>query len=263
MSGVVEAIALGTPILIPSVVFAKRRFDNGINAFDNNIAEGIGNIDICAGQALKGARATNEVSKAIETGTSASKSIKAMSAAELSQKGNGILGGIAKAIDSAKNSSQIFKGVCKVVQFTSENINPVIYTVGGIKVIGADKDDRLETAAEEGSAIFTMRVGEEAVSNTFGMTKMVRDKKTGKMVMQKREMNPYIKKFTDDVKTQLKKNESIVKFAKNNPALVKGCPALAVGILFPATSILCYSAGKKGAKAFLGTNESETNHAAA
>ena len=229
---------------------------------DSNVVESIGNLDLCAGQTLKGVRATNDMIKSIES--SASANIKSMNNANAVARGSRLLDGINCAVKSAEESSKFLKGVADVVKFTADNINPVIYTVAGIKVLGSKDDENpmIVTAAEEAGAIGTMRLGEELYSNSMGMPTQKFDKELKRFVSQEKPMNKHVEKFLNDTKRKLLSKEKVAEFAKSHENLLKTAPGIAKGTGFVLTSVLSYNLGDKACKKFLG-DEEKTEHQAA
>ena len=259
----VKAIALCSPIVACNFFgFAPRRLKRSIKAMDSNVAESIGNLDLCAGQTLKGIRATNDILKTTES--SAAETIKAMNNAEVAAKGSKILDGIAATVKNAEKSSKLLKGVSDVVRFTADHINPVIYTVAGFKVFGSKNDDEpmIVTGAEEAGAICTMRLGEELYSNTMGMPIQKFDKDLKRFVSKERPMNKHVETLLNDIKTKSLSSKKIAKFAKSHENLLKTAPGIAKGTGFVLTSIISYNLGDKAVKKFLDTEEN-TGHQAA
>ena len=257
----VRAIALSTPIIACNLFgFAPRRLKKSIDAVDSNIAESIGNLDLCAGQTLKGIRATNDIVKTAEP--SAAETIKSMNNAKSTAKGFKLFEGITNTIKNAEKSSKIIKGVSDVVKFTADNINPVIYTVGGIKVLGSKSDDKLDVAAHEAASIGLMRLGEEIYSNAMGMPIQKYDKDLKRFVSKERPMNKHVKKLINNAKKKILSKEKAVKFIKSHENLVKAAPGIAKGTGFALTSILSYKAGENLSNKILGEVETAEHQAA-
>lgn len=256
MTVAAEAIAIGVPVIASNAIFATRRFSRGVDAMDNNIFEGIGDIGLCAGQILKGFNALKDgLNEAIETASRTSthssvELIKNASASEAQSKNfANMLNRISKSADFAKQNGSLIGRVYSAVDKISDNINPVIYTIGGIKVLGAKKEDRLETAAVEASAITAMRIGEETYKKIFGW-------KTSKSEVKQSET---AKKVIDSIKTKVKNIDAVAKFAEKNSSLIKVAPKAAKGIFFAVTSVEGYKLGKKCAYRIIGKEEPKTN----
>ena len=117
------------PILCSNSIFTTRRTRNGADALSNgNPYVSLMNIDIAGGQVLKAADAVTSLAKD-------SNSIFA--------------NGIKCAEQSVRTLSQtdkIVSGIGKVLNFTANNINPIICATGAMKV--ATADDKKNAAIE-------------------------------------------------------------------------------------------------------------------
>ncbi|MCQ2739187.1 MAG: hypothetical protein MJ237_03040 [bacterium] len=230
----VKAIALLTPVIASNAVFAPRRFEKGVDAIDNGDAcYGIMNLDLAAGQTVKGIKATElELAKSVP---SAADSIEKLS----------------NSVHSAAGKSKLFGGLCKVVDFTLNNINPIIYLTSFIKFLFSD--DKRTTAAEEICGILTMRGFEEFINYYLGISKMKKDPVTKKYVSVAREAgyhkNPFAEKQINAIKDFCETKQLFGKIS------LKSAPGIAKGLLFAAGSIAGYKLGSWGGhKLFLNDN---------
>ena len=220
MTAAVELIALSTPIIASNAVFASRRASRGIDALDSNPVEAIGNIDIAAGQTLKGVRTAEAL--AASNGLSAAETIR--TASNTAVKTNNIW-------------NKIFGGLKTAVDFTSDNINKIIYMTGLIKVLGSK--NKKDSLVEEGTAITTMRLFEEATNRLIGMPYIT--KVNGKRLSQSREAllckNPFIAKQAAAFNDYCATKELF------NKVSLKGIPGILKGLTFVIASILGYKLG--------------------
>lgn len=222
MSPNIKALALFTPVVASNAVFAPRRISRSVDAMEEDKhLYGIMNLDIAAGQTLKGIKAGSHL-LAAENG----------SAADSIRKLNNNI----KALES---KSKLFKGASSIVDFTSRNINPIIYATGGVKVFTAEKKD--EAFTEELLGIGLMRCGEEITSDTLGMPSFKYNKATKTMESIRKDglykNNPFLKKQVKAFKDFCETKELFKKISlKSAPPIVKGC-------LFVGASIGSYKLG--------------------
>ena len=156
----IATIALFAPIIASNAVFSARRAKRGADAIEENPLFAIANFDIAAAQILKGGRAA----KAIAIATDPSLEIVNKGAREI--------------IKSTSVTSKALKGLSKILNFTADNINPIIVGAGAIKVLGSD--DKLDALARESTAL-TCMFGAEALAKSFvGMP--IIQKEGGKIV---------------------------------------------------------------------------------
>lgn len=237
MSAAVEAIALLTPIIASNAVFAPRRISRGMEAMDDNAVYGVMNLDIAAGQTVKGARAAKALS--IASNSSAWDAISALD------------GKILKAAEGSK----VLGGALKVLDFTANNINPIICVTSGIKVLGSE--DRADAAVREGAAIGTMFAAEGAAKAILGMPYMIKNKYTGKTITKTREAlykkNPFM-----DRQIMAFKDYCNTKKLFNKISL-KPLPGIIKGTLFVTASILGYKLGSYIADKILGPQKTKEN----
>ena len=226
----IASIALFAPMIASNAVFSARRANRGISSMEENPLFGIANLDLAAGQILKGARAAKAIMVALDPTTD----ISTRGAKEL--------------IKGSTLAGKALKGVGKVVSFTADNINPIIIGTGAIKVLGSD--DKADTLARETTALTCMFGAEAAAKSFIGMP--IIEKIDGKTVARHREgsyKNLMKKIFTD------KQNNAINEFIKikKNAKYVAGGVK---GLLFVGASIAGYSVGNKIADTILGKKES-------
>ena len=144
------AITAFMPSITSGAIFSSRRANSGVDAMSaNNPFVGAMNLDIAAGQvtnAAKGVANIAKESKAAWAGNivSAEESIKALS------KGDKVL-----------------RGIGKVVDFTANNINPLICATGAVKVLTAD--DKSDAFGRETMALGTMFASEAMAKRIIGM----------------------------------------------------------------------------------------------
>ena len=215
MSTGIAAIALFAPIVASNAIFSARRVSRGANALEDNPMYALANFDIAAGQILKGGRAAKGL--AIVADPSFENATK----------------GATDAIKNASKSSKFLQGAGKVINFTADNINPIIIVASGIKVLGAD--DKVEEAGRETLRLGCMFGSEALVKDFVGMpyTKKV----NGKNVTFKRE-GSYKKIFTE------KQLKAVQDFCATKKAM-KYLPGAAKGLIFVGASIAGYKLGDK------------------
>ena len=141
----IASLALFAPVVASNAVFSARRAKRGVDAMDENPMFAIANFDIAAAQVVKGGRAAKGLALAMDP------------TMEVATKG------AAETIKGASKSSPFVKGLSKVINFTADNINPVIIGAGAIKVLGSD--DKIDATARESS---TELVSQAAKPIPFG-----------------------------------------------------------------------------------------------
>lgn len=224
MTAGLSAIALFTPIIASNAVFSMRRASRGLNAIEDNPLYGAMNMDIAAGQTLKGARAAKAI--AVSSGT------------ELGE----VFEGATQAIKKASESSKVLRGAGKVLQFTADNINPIICATGAVKVAFAD--DKLDAAAREGIALGCMFGAERLAKKVLGMPIASKGgTKAGEALYKK---NPFINEQVSALK-----DFCTTKKLFNNISL-NAAPAIAKGLFFVGASIAGYKLGTVIADGILG-----------
>lgn len=144
------AVSLSMPSAIYGTIFSTRRANSGSEALCNsNPAVAAMNLDIASGQILNAAKDTSSIIKGSATTlaeniTSAEESIKALS-----------------------KSDKTIKGIAKVVNFTADNINPLICATSGLKVLTSDEKEK--DAVKESIALGTMFASEAAAKKVLGI----------------------------------------------------------------------------------------------
>lgn len=226
MSPNVAAIAMCTPIVASNAIFSARRAARGVDAIDDNPFYAIANFDIAAAQVLKLGRAV----KAIDY-----------------MCNNPATTGAAETIKSAASqTSKVSKATStfgKILNFTSNNINPIICVASGIKVLGSE--DKVDTAARESLALTTMFGAEALTKRAIGL--------------------PYIedgvvKNRPAYFESQLKAMEQYCQTKKFfNKKLLKHAPGVLKGSAFALASIVGFKIGAKIADAILGEKDTKTN----
>ena len=162
MSTGISAVASLSPIVASQFIFSSRRANRGFEEMDTNPLNAFMNLNIALAQSVKGISAALDVAKTSSAGMEQT------------------VHGISEVVKEVANSSKVAKGVSKVVNFTARNINPVICATGALKALTAEKDQRLETAADETVKLGTMFAFEGAYKTLAGMPRYVRE--DGKLV---------------------------------------------------------------------------------
>lgn len=233
MAAGISTIASLSPIFASQFIFSKRRFDRGVDALATNPLNAAMNLDIATAQFAKGSSAALNAAKA--------------SNAELEQA----VQGINDVVKNVANSSKVAKGFTKVVDFTARNINPVICVTSGVKALTAEKDKRLETAADETCRLSTMFAGEGAYKLITGMPRYVRE--NGRLVSK-----PADKALYKDIECVKNVVDKFTKFCDETVVFKKlplnFLPGTLKGLGFVITSILSYQIGASISKA-LGINQ--------
>ena len=213
------AITSFMPSVVSSSIFSSRRANSGADALtQSNPFVAAMNMDIAGGQILNAAKGVSAIAKesnnALAAGfTSAEESIKALT-----------------------KSDKILNGFGKVLNFTSNYINPLITATGAIKVITAD--DKKEAAIRETLGLGPMFAAEAAAKRFIGMP--VIKKIDGKRIAVAREglykKNPFAAKqaaaFKDYCNTKTFFNKSL-----------KFLPGMLKGLGFVCASICGYKLG--------------------
>ena len=237
MSACIEKLALFVPVAASSSIFAARRVGRGINAMDDNHPlYGAANLVIAGGQTLKGIRAVEDLTEAAHV-PSASESINAMS----------------NAFKGLSESSKFFKLFSKLLNFASNNVNPLICGASAIKVLGSD--DKADTACREILGLSTMFGFEYAAKRILGMPYKALHL-DGRSEMVAREAlyhkSPFIEK-------QVKAFEDYCSTTKLFKKIsLSSVPGALKGIFFVIASIAGYKLGGKIASYLLGKDECKT-----
>ncbi len=226
MPASVSSIALFAPIVASNAVFSFRRASKGADNIEEKPLYGAMNFDIAAGQVLKGSRA-----------------VKGIAVAADKDLGQALIGASDK-IKKLSETNKVVNGAVKVIDFTADNINPIICATSAIKVLGSD--DKLEAANREIISLGCMFAAEDIAKKTLGMpyTKKV----NGKNVTFNREAlykkNPFVEKQVAAVKD----------FCLTRNGL-KSLPAVAKGLAFVSASILGFKAGDAISNLLMGKPE--------
>lgn len=214
MTSSLASIALFAPIVASNAIFSARRASRGIDAMDENPAYALANIDLATAQILKGGRAAKAISVAVNSPVT----LESNSAAE--------------AIKTASKTNKLLSGANKVINFTADNINPIICVASGIKVLGSD--DKIDTGAREILNLSCM-FGAEALAKDFvGLP--YSKKVNNKNVMFKRE-GSYKKLFN-------KKQIEAIKDLCMTKKYLKYAPGVTKGLFFVGASIGGYKLGE-------------------
>lgn len=232
----IQALALFTPVIASSTVFAARRADKGIDAMDENPFYGVANLIIAGGQTLKGIRAARDLS--LTSSTSAAESIK-----EISNTAKNI-----------SNTSRFAKCVGTVFDFVSRNVNPLICVASLIKVLGSD--DKADTAVRETCGLGMMFACEGVAKSFIGMPYYVKDEITGKSRQVPREglykRSPYLEKQVKAFEDYCATKKLFKKIS------LKSAPGAIKGTLFVLASIFGYKFGSKIAELLIGKEKSKS-----
>lgn len=213
------AIASFMPSIVSSGIFSSRRANSGADALaQSNPFVAAMNMDIAGGQILNAAKGISAIAKesnsAVATGfNSAEESIKALT------KGDKVLNGFGK-----------------VLNFTSNYINPLITATGAIKVLTAD--DKKDAAIREGLGLGTMFAAEAAAKRVIGMP--IIKKVNGQRVAVAREglykHNPFAAQQVEALNDFCNTKKIFNKSLKFLPGLLKG-------LAFVSASIAGYKLG--------------------
>lgn len=229
----ISAIASLSPIVASQFIFSTRRANRGFEALDTNPLNAVMNFDIATAQGVKGTNAALAAAK--------------VSSAELEQT----VQGFNDVVKGVTNSSKIAKGISNIVDFTAANINPVICATSALKSITAEKDKRLETAADETVKLGTMFAFEGAYKTLAGMPRYV--KENGKIVSVPVESILY-----RDVDCVRKVVDKFTKYCNETTIFKKlplnFLPGTLKGLGFVSASIAGYNLGNKASKT-LGINQ--------
>ncbi|MBO5737816.1 hypothetical protein J6R97_00570 [bacterium] len=218
MSSGLASIALFTPVIASSAIFSARRASRGVDNMEENPLFAIANFDIAAGQVLKAGRAVKGMKLAVDSNFE----------------------GVSKYFNTAKSNSKLMNGLYKAIDFTSNNINPLIVGAGCLKVLGSD--DKLDTAARESTSLACMFGAEKLAKKFIGMPKfnnsVINPESQGQEGL-------YKKLFSKEQLKAVKDFSATKKYAK---AAIGG----AKGLLFVGASIAGYNMGSYIADAVLG-----------
>lgn len=228
MTSGISAIALFAPVVASNAVFSVRRASRGVDAMAENPVYGAMNMDIAAGQTLKGARAVKAL--ACVSNPAAEESFS----------------GAADAIRGLSQSNKLLNGVGKIINFTADNINPIICLTSGVKVLGSD--DKVDAAARESLALGTMFGSEALAKEILGLSrkKNVNGKKQTVVGDGLYKKNLFLKEQSEAIKDFCETKKLFNKYS------LKMLPGVAKGLLFVSASIMGYQLGSVIADAILG-----------
>ena len=144
------AISAFMPSIVSSGIFSTKRTNTGVKTKrKNNTYVRTMKMDIAEGQVTNAAKGIATIAK---------------------EQKNSLYNGMVSAenlIKSAQNSNKFINGLGKVVNFTADNINPIIVATGALKV--ATADDKEAAVIQEGIALPTMFLFEAAAKKIVGM----------------------------------------------------------------------------------------------
>ena len=229
MSSGLAAITLSMPSITSGTIFSSRRANNGLNAENPFVAAM--NLDIAGGQITNAAKGVTNIAKEYK---------------------NSFANGLVSAEQSIKNlakGDKILRGCGKVLNFTANNINPLICATGGVNVLVAD--DKMDEAARQGLALSTMFGCEAGAKRVIGLP--YTEKVNGKKMTFKREglykKNPFLEKQATALKDYCETTKVFNKSLKFAPACLKG-------LGFALASIFGYKLGDKVGNMMLGERKS-------
>jgi len=234
MTSAIEKVALYTPIIASSGVFALRRANRGIDAMDDNPFFGTANLAIAGGQTLKGIKAAKDLTYTTKL-PSAKESI---SAAGSTFKG-------------LSTGSKFLKFLGETFNFISNHINPLICFASGIKVMGSD--DKADTAVREILGDGTMFLFEGATKYVTGMPIYKADA-NGVMQSTARKACPFFEKQVKALDDLLKETKL---FEKISTSSVHGALK---GLIFVLASITGYKVGNKIADMLIGPQKDKCSN---
>lgn len=229
MSSAIQKLTLYLPIIASSSIFAARRIGRGVDAMDENPLFGTANFVIAGGQTLKGLRAANDMTTHSAAGKIISQS---------------------NTLKGLPVSSKFLKGLGKVFNFASQNINRLICGASVIKVLGSD--DKMDAAVRETLGLGLMFSCEKAAKAFLGMPDV---KKNAKGVIETvrrtplYKTNPFLRAQADAINDLFKEKMLYQKIMKSS------IPGAAKGILFVCASIAGYKLGSLLANWLLGKDE--------
>lgn len=238
----ITTIALSMPVLASNAVFSYRRASRGIDAMDENPALAAANMNIAAAQVLKGSRAAKDIASAVDPAISTT-----VNAAD--------------TIKKISDSNKILKGVGKVIDFTADNINPVIIATSAVKVAGSD--DKLDTTAREATRLTCMFGAEALAKELIGMP--IAKKINGKTIMcnrksflEKNGIDNIEKLFSPKQLEVINQTVDIKSIVNKMPeGLRKSMPSAIKGLLFVLASIGGYKLGDAIATEVLGKEKTK------
>lgn len=227
MSTGIASIALFAPVVASNAVFSARRFSKGVDSMESNPLLGLTNMDIAAGQVLKGGRAVKAISQTVAP--------QAKIMAE----------GSAKVIKDISAMEKAMNTAGKVVKFTADNINPIIVGAGVIKVAAAD--DQVDEAGRESLRLGTMFAFEGGTKKLIGMPIITKE---GDKIVSTSRTALVSELFSTEQKKAI---EDFVKTKKSAKYIVGGSK----GFVFAGASIAGYKFGDWLSNKILGKKKQE------
>ena len=221
MSSISTIALCCAPIAASNAVFSVRRASRGVDAIDENPLYGAMNLDIAAGQTLKGTRAASALAVAADP-----------SLAKATE-------GAAESIKNLSRTSKVFNGLGKIVKFTANNINPIICVTSGAKVLGSD--DKLDTAARETLALSAMFSAEALAKKAIGMPYVEKG--------ETKARNAYFEKQISAIEDFCSTRKLFNKYS------LKYAPGIGKGLFFVGASIAGYKLGSLLGNYLLGEQE--------
>ena len=193
-----------------SVIFSTRRANNGVEALNaSNPLVGAMNLDIAGGQITNAAKGVADIARESKL-TIASEILSAE-----------------ESIKALSKTDKVVKGIGKVLNFTANNINPLICATGAVKV--ACSDNKIDTAITEGAAIGTMLgITEPLAKKVLGL---------GKHKEGLYKQNPFLEKQACAIKDYCETKKLF------NKVSIKALPGICKGLGFVAASIGGYQLG--------------------
>ncbi len=230
----IQTIGLFAPIVASNAIFSTRRASKGVDSINENPIYGAMNLDIAAGQVVKGVNAAKEIAD--------------VSNKEVSQAAKGA----SETIKNLSNCNKFIGGVSKVIDFTANNINPIICATSAVKVLFGS-DDKIDATAREALALGTMFGSEAIAKRILGMPYTTKEK--GASVTHKREAlykkNPFLEKQAEALKDFCETKKIC------NKVSLKFVPGAAKGLAFVGASIAGYKLGNFASDLILGEQKAQ------
>ena len=230
----ISTIALSTPLIASNAIFSSRRADRGVDAMEENPLYGAANINLAAAQVLKGGRAAKSIGLALNS----EPGVLSDGAKHFFPKKQ-----LPSFVDTIRKNS-VFKTTGNVLNFTANNINPVIVGTSAIKI--ATSDDKVDTWAREATSLLTMFGAEEVTKNLVGMPTLINKKGKNEVQFRKAGATKFIKQVLSN-----EQYNAIQRCIEKNKA-AKIAFASGKGLLFAGASIAGYKAGNKISDTILG-----------
>lgn len=228
-----SSIALFSPIIASNVIFSARRATKGVDSLEEDPIYGIANMNIAGAQVLKGARAVKSLAIATDPILqNVNKSAK-----------DEIVKAVAQDTKTVMPKS-ILKYTGKALDFTAQNINPVIVGTSAYNVITSD--DKADTLARESTGLLTMFAAEEATKDLIGMPSFNTVKGKNRIGFR----NSRGSKFAQNILSKEQYN-TVHKFLNKNKT-TRLAVASGKGLLFAGASIGGYKLGNKITDSILG-----------